>query len=78
MTPQRARVLAELADSIVAANATRVAIDGRSAAGKSTLADELEPILEARDDTLDIGDAKVKFIPGGPQGRPELHGELFI
>ena len=34
--------------------------------------------LEARDDTLDIGDAKVKFIPGGPQGRPELHGELFI
>lgn len=34
--------------------------------------------LEARDGTLDIGDAKVKFIPGGPQGRPELHGELFI
>jgi len=34
--------------------------------------------LEARDGTLDIGDAKVKFVPGGPQGRPELHGELFI
>ncbi len=34
--------------------------------------------LEARDGTLDIGDAKVKFVSGGPQGRPELHGELFI
>jgi hypothetical protein len=34
--------------------------------------------LEARDGTLEIGDSKVKFIPGGPQGRPELHGELFI
>jgi len=34
--------------------------------------------LEARDGTLDIGDAKVRFVPGGPQGRPELRGELFI
>ena len=34
--------------------------------------------LEARDGILDIGDARVKFVPGGPQGRPELHGELFI
>ncbi len=34
--------------------------------------------LEAHDGTLDVGDAKVKFVPGGPQGRPELHGELFI
>ena len=32
--------------------------------------------LEARDGTLDIGDAKVRFVPGGPQGRPELQGEL--
>ena len=34
--------------------------------------------LDARDGTLDIGEATVKFVPGGPQGRPELHGELFI
>jgi hypothetical protein len=34
--------------------------------------------LEAREGTLDIGDAKVKFVPGGPQGRPELQGELFV
>ena len=34
--------------------------------------------VEARDGTLDIGDAKVKFVPGGPQGRPELQGELFV
>jgi hypothetical protein len=34
--------------------------------------------LEARDGTLDIGEARVKFVPGGPQGRPELYGELFV
>jgi uridine kinase len=48
VTPARARVLEEIADSIASADARRVAIDGRSAAGKSTLADELAPILEAR------------------------------
>lgn len=34
--------------------------------------------IEPRDGTLDIGGARVKFVPGGPQGRPELHGELFV
>ena len=46
-------------------------------AGKATAVAQILG-LEARDATLDIGDAKVKFVPGGPQGRPELHGELFI
>ena len=46
-------------------------------AGKATAVAQILG-LEARDGTLDIGDAKVKFVPGGPQGRPELHGELFI
>jgi uridine kinase len=48
VTPERARVLAELADMIVESHATRVAVDGRSAAGKSTLARELAQLLEAR------------------------------
>jgi catechol 2,3-dioxygenase-like lactoylglutathione lyase family enzyme len=26
---------------------------------------------------VEIGDALVRFIPGGPEGRPELHAELF-
>jgi hypothetical protein len=35
----------------------------------------LDPGAEA---SLEIGDSRVKFLPGGPQGRPELHGELFV
>jgi hypothetical protein len=46
-------------------------------AGKATAVAQILG-LEARDGTLDIGDANVKFVPGGPQGRPELQGELFI
>jgi catechol 2,3-dioxygenase-like lactoylglutathione lyase family enzyme len=33
--------------------------------------------LEADRGAIEIGDAVVRFIPGGPEGRPELHGELF-
>jgi catechol 2,3-dioxygenase-like lactoylglutathione lyase family enzyme len=46
-------------------------------AGKATAVAQILG-LEARDGTIEIGDARVKFIPGGPQGRPELHGELFV
>ncbi len=27
---------------------------------------------------VEVGDTLVRFVPGGPQGRPELHGELFL
>jgi len=27
---------------------------------------------------VEIGDTLVRFLPGGPQGRPELHAELFV
>ncbi len=27
---------------------------------------------------VEIGDTLVRFVPGGPQGRPELHAELFV
>jgi len=33
--------------------------------------------LEVDRGAVEIGDAVVRFIPGGPEGRPELHGELF-
>jgi hypothetical protein len=26
---------------------------------------------------VEVGEALVRFVPGGPQGRPELHAELF-
>lgn len=26
---------------------------------------------------VEVGDSLVRFLPGGPQGRPELHGEAF-
>jgi len=30
------------------------------------------------DATVDVGDTLVRFVPGGPQGRPQLDGELFV
>jgi catechol 2,3-dioxygenase-like lactoylglutathione lyase family enzyme len=27
---------------------------------------------------VEVGDTLVRFVPGGPQGRPELHAELFL
>jgi catechol 2,3-dioxygenase-like lactoylglutathione lyase family enzyme len=29
-------------------------------------------------DTVTIGDTLVRFLPEGPQGRPQLHAELFV
>jgi hypothetical protein len=33
--------------------------------------------LEARDNTVEVGDSVVRFLAGGPEGRPELYGEKF-
>jgi hypothetical protein len=27
---------------------------------------------------VEIGETLVRFVPGGPQGRPQLHAELFV
>jgi hypothetical protein len=29
-------------------------------------------------DSVEIGDTVVRFVPDGPQGRPQLHAELFV
>jgi hypothetical protein len=29
------------------------------------------------DSTVEVGDTVIRFVPGGPQGRPQLHAELF-
>jgi hypothetical protein len=34
--------------------------------------------LEHDEGSLAVGETIVRFLPGGPQGRPELHGELFL
>ncbi len=43
-------------------------------------ASTLGELLEARytRDTVTIGDTLVHFVPDGPQGRPQLHAELFV
>ncbi len=33
--------------------------------------------LEADRGAVEIGETLIRFIPGGPEGRPELHAELF-
>jgi hypothetical protein len=46
----------------------------------STKAKALAEILDADRDgaSVEVGDAVVRFVSGGPQGRPELFGELFV
>jgi hypothetical protein len=34
--------------------------------------------LEAWNGAVSVGETIVRFVPGGPQGRPQLHAELFI
>jgi hypothetical protein len=34
--------------------------------------------LELDRTSVEVGETIVRFLPGGPQGRPELHGELFL
>lgn len=43
-------------------------------------ASALGELLEApyTADTVTIGDTLVRFVPDGPQGRPQLHAELFV
>ena len=46
------------------------------AAKVSALAELLD--LEPHGGSIEIEDTVVRFVPGGPQGRPELHAELFV
>jgi hypothetical protein len=34
--------------------------------------------LERIETDVEVGETLVRFVDGGPQGRPELHGELFV
>jgi catechol 2,3-dioxygenase-like lactoylglutathione lyase family enzyme len=34
--------------------------------------------VEPENGSVDVGETIVRFLPGGPQGRPELHAELFV
>jgi hypothetical protein len=33
--------------------------------------------LQMANDAVDVGGTLVRFLPGGPEGRPELYGERF-
>jgi len=43
-------------------------------------ASALGELLQApyTEDSVTVGDTLVHFVPEGPQGRPQLHAELFI
>ena len=43
-------------------------------------AEALGLLLDAEQDrtSVHVGETIVRFLPGGPQGRPQLHGELFL
>jgi catechol 2,3-dioxygenase-like lactoylglutathione lyase family enzyme len=43
-------------------------------------AEALAELLDAPldDATVELGTTRVRFVPGGPAGRPELHAELFV
>jgi catechol 2,3-dioxygenase-like lactoylglutathione lyase family enzyme len=34
--------------------------------------------LETRGADVEVGDTLIRFVEGGPQGRPELYGEVFV
>jgi catechol 2,3-dioxygenase-like lactoylglutathione lyase family enzyme len=34
--------------------------------------------VETENGSVEVGGTIVRFLPGGPQGRPELHAELFV
>ena len=34
--------------------------------------------VDADRGSVEIGDTVIRFVPGGPQGRPELYAELFV
>src|SRR5438874_3633360 len=44
---------------------------------KAAALGELLAVPYARD-SVEIGESLVRFVPEGPQGRPQLHAELFI
>jgi catechol 2,3-dioxygenase-like lactoylglutathione lyase family enzyme len=34
--------------------------------------------IEPEGESVELGEARVRFLPGGPQGRPQLDAELFL
>jgi hypothetical protein len=42
----------------------------------TVLAELLDSELDGT--SVQVGDTIVRFLPGGPQGRPQLHAELLI
>jgi catechol 2,3-dioxygenase-like lactoylglutathione lyase family enzyme len=34
--------------------------------------------IEPEGESVEVGEARVRFLPGGPQGRPQLDAELFV
>jgi hypothetical protein len=67
-------------DVLAASGDLRLAELQLRADNPETKATALAAILgvQTSDDAVEVGDSLVKFLPGGPEGRPELHAERFV
>jgi catechol 2,3-dioxygenase-like lactoylglutathione lyase family enzyme len=63
------------AQDVLALGELQLAADD-PAAKATALADLLE--LDVDGDAVLVGETVVRFLPGGPPGRPQLHAELFV
>jgi catechol 2,3-dioxygenase-like lactoylglutathione lyase family enzyme len=67
-------------DLVGAADVLRLAELQLRADDPEAKADALADLLGLGNDSglVEVGETVVRFLPGGPQGRPELHSELFV
>ena len=68
--------LDELLDSTDDLTLSELQLRAEDPEQKATALAELLDVEQLGGDVR-IGDANVRFLPGGPPGRPQLHGELF-
>ena len=55
----------------------RLMLIGNNGTGKSKVLAQILDV-EREGDSVEVGETVVRFGEGGPQGRPELFGELFV
>jgi hypothetical protein len=67
-------------DLLAGADSLRLAELQLKASDPAEKAEALAAILDldAENGTVEVGDARLSFLPDGPQGRPELYAELFV
>ena len=75
--------LPELPGARIARIAEHLGVDGAwelVSTGNDAKAEALAHVLDCEriGADVEVGETLVRFVPGGPQGRPQLHAELFL